>query len=306
MTVALTHGANFWNGGEIYGTPTYNSLHLLSAYFTAHPSHAAQVVLSIKGGCLPGTLQPAGTRANIRRSVDECVRLLSGRKKIDIFESARVDPAVPIEETVGYLAELVAEGKIGGIGLSEVSAATIRRAAKVHVIAAVEVEVSLWTADVLTNGVGRACAELGIPIVAYSPLSRGALTGEIIRRNADLPEGDLRRMLPRFQDDVLERNNKLVEEVEALAARKGVSKTQVALAWVRQLSGRKVKDEDGEEWTVGTVIPIPGATTPERVKENCTVVELTEQEMVELGEILERNPVQGDRYHSHGMALVNG
>jgi pyridoxine 4-dehydrogenase len=128
LNTALELGANFWNGGELYGTPEYNSLHLLNKYFTKHPENADKVVLSIKGGLKPGVLAPDGSEENIRRSVDECLRLLDGKKKIDIFECARQDPKTTVEQTVSILAQCVKEGKIGGIGLSEVDADTIRRA----------------------------------------------------------------------------------------------------------------------------------------------------------------------------------
>lgn len=128
MDTALIHGANFWNGGELYGTPDYNSLHLLHDYFTAHPEKAEKVVLSIKGGLIPGQLIPDGSEENINRSVEECVRVLGGKKKIDIFECARQDPKTTVEETVGTLKKFVEKGVIGGIGLSEVDADTIRRA----------------------------------------------------------------------------------------------------------------------------------------------------------------------------------
>lgn len=128
LTTALALGANFWNGGELYGTPEYNSLHLLNKYFTKYPENADKVVLSIKGGLKPGELVPDGSEENIRRSVDECLRVLDGKKTIDIFECARQDPNTTVEQTVTILAQLVKEGKIKGIGLSEVNAETIRRA----------------------------------------------------------------------------------------------------------------------------------------------------------------------------------
>jgi pyridoxine 4-dehydrogenase len=128
LNKSLELGANFWNGGELYGTPEYNSLHLLNKYFTQYPENAEKVVLSIKGGLKPGQLIPDGSVANIRRSVDESLRVLDGKKKLDIFELARQDSAFPVEHTVEVLAQYVKEGKIGGIGLSEVDAATIRRA----------------------------------------------------------------------------------------------------------------------------------------------------------------------------------
>lgn len=128
LNTALEYGANLWNAGELYGTPEYHSCHLLNAYFTKYPQNSDKVVLSIKGGNVPGKLQPNGSEENIRRSVDDCLKILNGTKSIDIFECARQDPNTTVEQTVTILAKLVKEGKIGGIGLSEVDAATIRRA----------------------------------------------------------------------------------------------------------------------------------------------------------------------------------
>ncbi|EXJ68206.1 pyridoxine 4-dehydrogenase [Cladophialophora psammophila CBS 110553] len=305
METALSQGATLWNGGELYGTPERHSCHLLNEYFKLHPGDADKIVLSIKGGLVPGQLKPDGSAKNVRRSVEDCLKILDGTKGIDIFECARLDPDVPLEETIGALAQLVKEGKIGGIGLSEVKASTIVRANAIHPIAAVEVEVSLWTTDILRNGVAATCAKLDIPIIAYSPLSRGALAGETIRKHADIPEGDIRKHMPRFQDDVLEYNNRIVDEVEKLAAKKGVTKAQIAIAWVRSLSGRTITTENGEQITLGTIIPIPGATRLERVIENTTIVELSDEEMKEIADILKRNPVKGDRYPARGMAHTN-
>ena len=165
MKTALAHGANFCNGGEFYGTPSYNSMTLLKQYFTENPADAEKVVLSIKGGITP-QMRPDGSPGGVKRSVDAVLEQLGGTKFLDLFECARVDPNTPIETTMGALAEYVKAGKLGGISLSEVKAETIRRAAKVHPIAAVEVEFSLWATDILENGVAEACAELGIPIVA--------------------------------------------------------------------------------------------------------------------------------------------
>jgi pyridoxine 4-dehydrogenase len=175
MRTALSLNANNWNGGELYGSPERNSLHLLNEYFTKYPGDAEKVVLSIKGGLVPGSFTPDGSKKGIQRTIDECLKVLDGKKSLDLFECARVDPKTPIEETVGYIAEYVKAGKLGGISLSEVNAATIRKAHKAHPIAAVEVEFSLWVLDILENGVAETCAELGIPIIAYSPLGRGFL-----------------------------------------------------------------------------------------------------------------------------------
>jgi pyridoxine 4-dehydrogenase len=183
MKASLAAGSNNWNGGEIYGPPEANSLQLLNAYFTKYPEDADKVVLSIKGGCLVGGIPkgatPDGTPENIKRSIDECLRVLDGKKFLDMFEAARVDPNVPIETTIAAIDEYVKAGKIGGISISEVSAASIRRAAKVAKISAVEVEVSLWATDIFENGIAEACAELDIPIFAYSPIGRGFLVCEL-------------------------------------------------------------------------------------------------------------------------------
>jgi pyridoxine 4-dehydrogenase len=314
MRTALSLGANFWNGGELYGSPSRNSCHLLREYWTEHPEDADKVVLSIKGGLKQGQLIPDGSKANVRRSVEDCLKALGGTKKtIDIFQCARVDPNVPIEDTISALSELVAENKISGIGLSEVRSSTIARAHKVHPIAAVEVELSLWATDILYNGVVSTCSALGIPIVAYSPLSRGAFGGGGVRRNADLPDDDFRKGLPKFQDDVLEHNNRIVDEIEALAKRKGngTTKAQIAVAWVRQLSGRKMRIRNAkgeeEECVLGVIIPIPGASSEERVRENCAVgVELSDGEMREMEELLGGMAVKGERYHAMGMKHAEG
>lgn len=175
MRTAASLGATSWNGGEIYGSPERNSLHLLNEYFTKYPEDADKIVISIKGGLRKGEMIADGSRENIRRSIDECLKVLDGKKSLDLFECARVDPNTPIQDTVSYIAEYVKEGKLGGISLSEVSAQSIRKAQSVHPISAVEVEFSLWSTEIFENGVAATCAELGIPIIAYSPLGRGFL-----------------------------------------------------------------------------------------------------------------------------------
>ncbi|KAL2277224.1 hypothetical protein FJTKL_00095 [Diaporthe vaccinii] len=271
-----------------YGTPEANSLHLLKYYFTKYPEDADKVVLSIKGAYDRATNTPQGSPEGIRASVEEALRVLDGAKKIDVFEMARVDPSVPVETSVAALAELVREGKIGGIGLSEVSGATIRRAAAVAEIAAVEIELSLFTTDVLGNGVADACHELGVALVAYSPVSRGWLTGEF-RKPEDIAENDLRRHLPRFQPGAFEQNFKLVEAVEEVAKRKGATVAQVGIAWVRRQGA----------------IPIPGSRRVERVVENCQDVELSADDLAEIQTLLESLPITGGRYPAAFESLLN-
>ncbi|RDL37024.1 Uncharacterized protein BP5553_04457 [Venustampulla echinocandica] len=287
MKAALDHGANFWNAAEFYGPPNANSLQLLNHYFAQHPEDSKKVVLSMKGGFTP--TGPDCSAAGIKRSVDNCLKLLDGKAFIDIFEPARIDPQTPIEETMQALAEYVKAGKIGGIGLSECNADTIRRAQAVHPLAAVEVEMSLFSTDPLSNGVAKTCAELNIPLVAYAPLSRGWLTAQI-RKLADITENDDRRNYPRFQPDVFDLNLKLVEEIEKLAQKKGYTMPQVAIAWVAAQSKKGGNP---------TIIPIPGCTTVGRVQENLKRVSLDEKDMSELSQMLAKITVHGDRYGGH-------
>lgn len=287
MRASLKNGANFWNGGIFYGPQEYNSCVLLERYFEKYPEDADKVVLSIKGGVDVNTLKPDGTAEGIRRSVDGALAQLKGRKKIDLFECARRDQNVKMEETFGELQRYIDEGKIGGISLSEVRAETIHEAAKVaKKIEAVEVELSLFSTEILENGVAAACAQYGIPLVAYSPLGRGMLTGQV-RKFEDLAEDDIRRHYPRFQPENFDHNITLVHKVEELATKRGITPGQFALAWVRTLAKRP---------GMPVIIPIPGATTAERVDENSKVVELSDEEMAIVDGILEKMEVKGTRY----------
>lgn len=309
------------SGGEHYGTPDRNSLHLLRNYFTRFPNDAEKVVLSIKG-CMKPDYTPDGTPEGVRCSVETCLRVLDGKKKIDLFECSRVDRDVPIETTVQALADLVKEGKIGGISLSEVSANTIRRAAKVHKIWAVEVEVSLFSDHVLSEGIAEACAEYNIPIIAYSPVGRGLLAGQW-KSVKDIPQGDSRLMFPRFSPEVsiptplkyvsflptktrtnpmaytqnFDKNLKLVQAVQQIADRKGITSAQLAINWVRQLSQRK---------GYPVFIPIPGASTESRVVENSKVIDLTQEELSEIDGILASFETAGARYPERFMDELNG
>ncbi|KAL8851242.1 MAG: hypothetical protein Q9221_003873 [Calogaya cf. arnoldii] len=289
LNAALSTNTTFWNGGEIYGPPHANSLHLLARYFTAHPSAASRVILSIKGGGVPNVpLKMDGSRTNIHRSINESLSILSStpKQKIDIFQPARLDPTTPLEETISAIAEYVSAGKVGGIGLSEVDAETIRKAHAIHPIAAVEVELSLHTPDILTNGVATTCGELGIPIVAYSPLGRGLLTSQLNSAD-DIDDDDIRHHLPRFAPGNLESNALVSRELMRIAERKGVTAAQIAVAWVRGWSAR-----DG----CGEIIPIPGATTKERVVENSGDVVLTREEWEEVEGVRKGASVKGGRY----------
>jgi len=294
MKASLTAGCNFWNAGEFYGTESYNSLHLLNKYFTKYPEDADKVVLSIKG--VLKDMHPDGSPENVKRSVENCLKILDGKKSIDIFEPARVDKNVPFEITLKALEEYVKAGKIGGISLSEVGAATIQKAVKVTKIVAIEVELSLWSLDILNNGVAKAAAEHNIPIVAYSPVGRGMLTGEITKLE-DIPEGDFRRMMPRFNKENFDHNLELVSELHKIANQKGCTPAQLAINWVKQLSK---KDGNSE------IIPIPGATKEDRVLENAKDITLSDDELVKIDSILKRFEVKGDRYGGPMKAHMEG
>jgi aryl-alcohol dehydrogenase-like predicted oxidoreductase len=213
-----------------------------------------------------------------------------GVETIDLYYAHRLNPGVPIEETVGAMAGLVAAGKVRALGLSEVSAATLRRACAVHPIAAVQSEYSLWTRDMEAEVI-PACRELGVSLVAYSPLGRGILTGAFARDG--LAPNDFRRAAPRFQGENLEANLRLVETLRELAAEKGCAPGQLALAW---LLGQ------GPD-----VIPIPGARRIAHLEENiaAAAIELTAGELDRISAALPPGAAAGDRYTAAGMVGID-
>jgi aryl-alcohol dehydrogenase-like predicted oxidoreductase len=220
-----------------------------------------------------------GTPEYLRRACDRSLRHL-GMDIIDLYYLHRVDPQVPIEESVGGLADLVREGKVRHIGLSEASAGTLRRARSVHPIAAVQSEFSLFARDMLRNGEREAADELGIGVVAFSPLGRGVLT-ESIRSLEELAADDARRSLPRFQPDAFAANRRLVERVELIARERGASLAQVALAWV----------------LANGVVPIPGTRHRRRLEENAAAADLVldADDLRRLDEALPVDEIVGSR-----------
>ncbi|MDQ4060394.1 MAG: aldo/keto reductase [Pseudomonadota bacterium] len=215
-----------------------------------------------------------------------------GIDHIDLYFQHRVDKSIPIEETVGAMARLVAEGKVRHIGLSEASAETVRRAHAVHPVAAVQTEYSLWSRDV-EGGILPTLRDLGIGFVAYSPLGRGFLTG-MIRTPEDFAANDVRRQMPRFQGENFQRNLVLVDRVKDLAARKGISPAQLALAWVLSR---------------GTdIVPIPGTRRLEKLEENIGAlsVRLSPEDLRDLDRVAPVGVAQGDRYAAPMMAHIEG
>jgi aryl-alcohol dehydrogenase-like predicted oxidoreductase len=231
-----------------------------------------------------------GSPENAARVCDESLRRL-GTDHIDLYYQHRVDPDVPIEETVGAMGELVAAGKVRFIGLSEAAPETIRRAHATHPLTAVQSEYSLWTREP-EDEVLPTLRELGIGFVPYSPLGRGFLTGQI-RSLDDLSEDDWRRTNPRFQGEAFEENLRLADRVAELAEGIGATPAQVALAWVL------AKGED--------LVPIPGTKKPERVEENAAAadLELTDAQIAELDAAISRDDVRGARYDEAGMTMLN-
>ena len=292
MREALARGANFWNGGEFYGTPEKNSLTLLKSYFTKYPEDADKVVLCIKG-CLGKDFTPSGKPADVRASAENCVRLLGGTKKIDIFEPARVDKNTPIEETLGELMKLVQEGVIGGIGLSEAGSETLRRAVKVAKIEALETEVSLFEDQIFSRGTAATCAELGIPIVAYSPFARGFLTGQV-KTPADL--NFIQQRHPRYQGENFKKNMELAEKVKSIAQKESMTPAQYSLAWVAAQS---------EKPGMPLIIPLPGASSKDRVAENYDIKKIAFDQFKEVDEFLKTFETAGTRYPADHMAHLD-
>jgi len=259
-------------------------------------------VLNVKGAMrTKPELRPDGSASFIRQSVEKCIEMLGPGGKIDMFECARRDPDVPLQETLGTLKEFVDAGKIGGVALSEVSANTIREASKITKIVAVEIELSFWTREPLTNGIVAACAELDIPIHAYSPLGHGFLSNTL-RSPSDLPSTgnfDWRTILPRFAAENFDANLRLVDAITIIANRKACTTAQLALAWLVGLSRKQGMPE---------IIPIPGSSNLERVKENAfaSQIKLSDEDMAEIDTVLGHFEVKGDRYPAQGMKMLNG
>lgn len=288
----LELGGNFLDTAEIYGP--YENEKLLGRFLKDVPRD--KVVVATKFGfridpekkTISGT---DSTPANIRKVCDESLSRL-GLETIDLFYQHRVDPNVPIEEVVGTVAELIEDGKVRAIGLSEASAETIRRAAKVHAITAVQTEYSLWSRDVEQNGVLEACRDLGIGFVPYSPLGRGFLTGTI-QKSSDLDPSDWRLTNPRFQDDALAHNLKLAAYIKELAAKNGCTAAQVALAWVLA---------QGND-----IVPIPGTKRVKYLEDNMGAVgvHLTTGDLAELDRLFPPNVATGDRYPAAMTSMLN-
>jgi aryl-alcohol dehydrogenase-like predicted oxidoreductase len=288
---ALELGINFLDTADAYGP--YKNEELVGR---AIKGKRDKIVLATKFGIVRDPTNPAVRGVNgkpdyVRRSCEGSLKRL-GVETIDLYYQHRVDPDTPIEETVGAMAQLVQEGKIRHIGLSEASPQTLRRAVKVHPITALQTEYSLWSREP-EDEILAACRELGVGFVAYSPLGRGFLTGQFTRFE-DFPEDDYRRFSPRFQGENFQRNLHLVRRIEEIAEEKGSKPAQLALAWVL------AQDKN--------IVPIPGTKRRKYLEDNVAALEvqLSTEDLRRIDEIFPAGAAAGLRYPEQMMQRVNG
>jgi aryl-alcohol dehydrogenase-like predicted oxidoreductase len=287
---ALELGINFLDTADVYGPYTNEEL-----VGRAIKGKRDKIILATKFGIVRDPAHSATRGVNgkpdyVRKSCEASLRRL-GVDHIDLYYQHRVDPATPIEETVGAMAQLISEGKIRHIGLSEAAPQTLRRAVKVHPVTALQTEYSLWSRDP-ENEILATCRELGIGFVAYSPLGRGFLTGQF-RRFEDIPADDYRRNTPRFQGENFQKNLDLVHRVEEIAPEKRCTPSQLALAWVMA---------QGND-----IVPIPGTKRRKYLEENVAAIELrlTKEDLARIHAVFPPDAAAGDRYPEHMIGMIN-
>ncbi|HUY39287.1 MAG TPA: aldo/keto reductase [Candidatus Binataceae bacterium] len=287
---SLELGCNFLDTADVYGPHTNEEL-VGKAIKGRRDKFVIATKFAIVIGPGPNARSISGKPEYVKSACDASLKRL-GIDTIDLYYQHRVDPNTPIEDTVGAMAELVKQGKIRYLGLSEAGANTLRRACKVHQITALQSEYSLWTRDP-EDEILPACRELGIGLVAYSPLGRGFLTGQI-KKFEDLAADDYRRFSPRFQGDNFGKNLELVARVEAIAKEKGCTAGQLALGWVMA---------QGED-----IVPIPGTKRRTYLEENLGAlgVKLTPAELKRIDEVAPKGVAAGLRYPEQMMSSVNG
>jgi aryl-alcohol dehydrogenase-like predicted oxidoreductase len=287
---AIDRGVTFWDTADMYGSG-HNERLVGRALRGRRDAVVLATKFAIRRRPDGAFLGISGRPEYVREACDASLQRL-GVDHIDLYYQHRVDPEVPIEDTVGAMADLVHAGKARFLGLSEAGADSLRRAMAVHPIDALQSEYSLWSRD-LEDQILPTCRELGIGLVAYSPLGRGFLSGAI-RSPDDLAEDDWRRQNPRFQGEAFEKNLELVRRIEELAASRGCTPAQLALAWVLARG-----DDSG---------PIPGTRRTQRLDENAAAagISLTEDELTEIDTVIRRDLVTGSRYPEEAMALLDG
>jgi aryl-alcohol dehydrogenase-like predicted oxidoreductase len=288
---AIELGISFLDTSDVYGPHTNEEL-----VGRAIKGKRDRVVIATKFGIVRDPKNPtlrgvSGKPEYVRQSCEGSLRRL-GIDAIDLYYQHRIDPSTPIEETVGTMADLIKEGKIRHIGLSEAAPQTLRRAAKTHPITALQTEYSLWTRDPEQNDVLATCRELGIGFVAYSPLGRGFLTGQF-ERFEDLAPDDYRRNSPRFQGENFRKNLDLLRKVQDIAEEKRCTPSQLALAWVMA---------QGDD-----IVPIPGTKHRKYLEENAAAgeVKLSKEDLARIDSVFPLDSAAGERYPEHMMALVH-
>ena len=303
---AVDLGVNFFDTADVYGPFTNEEL-IAKAIRTLPARFGTRddLVIATKFGLVRGTdkkwLGTRGDREYVRKCCEASLKRL-GVEVIDLYYAHRIAADCPIEDTIGAMAELVREGKVRTLGLSEVSAATLRRASAVHPIAALQSEYSLWTRDP-EGDILDACRELGVTFVPYSPLGRGFLTGAL-SDTEDLPEGDARRAHPRFQGENFQRNLRIAEMVRDLARQRGCEPAQLAIAWV--LAQNETEEADRATSGFG-VVPIPGAKRRSHLEQNvrAVAVHLSRGDIATIDGLFPRGLAQGDRYPANRMVELN-
>ncbi len=288
---ALELGVNFLDTAEMYGPHTNEEL-----VGKAIKGKRDEFVIATKFGIYPDPNDAnnriiSGKPEKVRETVEGSLKRLD-IETIDLYYQHRIDPNTPIEDTVGAMAKLVEEGKVRYLGLSEAGSETLRKASKVHPITALQSEYSLWTRDPEDNDVLATCRELGIGFVAYSPLGRGFLSGSF-QKFEDIPEDDYRRHSPRFQGENFDKNLKLVQKIEEIASEKGVTASQLALAWVLA---------QGQD-----IVPIPGTKHRKYIEENAAATEiiLSQEDLAAIEDVFPKDGASGLRYPEAMMKTVN-
>jgi aryl-alcohol dehydrogenase-like predicted oxidoreductase len=285
---AVERGETFFDTAEVYGPFTNEEI-----VGEALKPVRDQVVIATKFGfnIENGKMAGMNSRPAQIRAVAEASLKRLGIEVIDLFYQHRVDPNVPIEDVAGTVKQLIAEGKVGHFGMSEPAAATVRRAHAVQPVTALQNEYSLWTRGPESNGIFEACEELGIGLVAYSPLGKGFLTGAM-SADTKLADNDFRKLVPRFTPQAMEKNQALIDLLKRTAGEKRVTPAQIALAWILAQ----------KPW----IVPIPGTTKLHRFEENIAAadVKLTTGDLGAIGRALSDIAVEGERYPEHLMATV--
>ncbi|WRT66583.1 uncharacterized protein IL334_003542 [Kwoniella shivajii] len=286
MKAAADSGATCWSTATFYG-PEFANIKLISKFFQKYPEYKDKITLVVKGGADYTTIQPKGDDVEFLRSDIKQTQDILGDKKIDVYSLARL-PEEPVEKVFQTLESLRKEGLFGAVGASEMGVESLTKAQEVTQIAIIEIEVSLFSFEKAIRDVVKWSSDNKVPIFAYSPLGRGFLT-RTYKSPEDIPEGDFKKMVPRFQGEAFYENLKLVDRLDEIASKKGVNTSQLALAWIVGLS----------DYT----IPIPGSSKVERTQENTSSanIKLTSEENKIIGEILDSFEIKGTRYPAPAM-----